>query len=50
MTEFLNPTELHQLTGFARHSSQASWLLQHSSPKLTERHYRTKSTKLKAVR
>jgi hypothetical protein len=30
--------------------SEASKLLQHSSTKLTETHYRTKATKLKAVR
>jgi len=26
MSEFLNNAELHQLTGFARATSQASWL------------------------
>ncbi len=27
MTEYLNPSELHQLTGFARPTSQAHWLV-----------------------
>jgi hypothetical protein len=26
MTEYLTPPELHQLTGYARATSQASWL------------------------
>ena len=26
MTEYLSPPELHQLTGYARATSQASWL------------------------
>lgn len=29
MSEFLNEAELHQLTGYARSTSQASWLKEH---------------------
>jgi hypothetical protein len=32
MTEYLNPTELHSLTGYARATAQAAWLAQHSIP------------------
>jgi hypothetical protein len=32
MTEYLNPTELHTLTGYARATSQASWLKEHGIP------------------
>ncbi len=83
MTEYLAPPELHTLTGYARRTQQASWLVERgiphrldgprlivsrvhvqqwlvsthapregatSSTALTDRHYRTKATKLKAVR
>ena len=30
MTEYLTPPELHQLTGYARATSQASWLKDHA--------------------
>ena len=30
MNEYLNPTELHQLTGYARSTQQASWLKEKS--------------------
>jgi len=32
MTEYLNPTELHQVTGFARPTSQANWLVKQGIP------------------
>jgi hypothetical protein len=32
MIEYLSSTELHQLTGFARSSSQANWLLKMRIP------------------
>lgn len=32
MSEFLDTTELHQLTGFARAASQASWLKEKGVP------------------
>lgn len=30
--EYLPPTELHALTGYARHIAQANWLLEHGIP------------------
>lgn len=32
MSEFLNSTELHNLTGYARGSAQADWLKEHGLP------------------
>lgn len=32
MNEYLTPPELHQLTGYARASSQAGWLKEHAIP------------------
>jgi hypothetical protein len=32
MTEYLTPPELHSLTGYARATSQASWLKEHGIP------------------
>ena len=32
MSEFLSATELHALTGYARATSQASWLKEHALP------------------
>ena len=32
MTEYLSNQELHQLTGYARATSQASWLKDHAIP------------------
>ena len=32
MTEFLNSTELHDLTGYARATSQAQWLKERALP------------------
>lgn len=31
-SEFLTPAELHQLTGYARPTSQAVWLVEHRVP------------------
>jgi hypothetical protein len=32
VTEYLTPPELHQLTGYARATSQAAWLKEHAIP------------------
>lgn len=32
MSEYLTTIELHQLTGYARGTSQSSWLLEHRIP------------------
>jgi hypothetical protein len=37
MSEFLNQSELHQLTGYARPTSQASWLKEHGLPHRLDR-------------
>jgi len=37
MSEFLNQSELHQVTGYARPTSQAAWLKEHGLPHRLDR-------------
>jgi hypothetical protein len=32
VSEYLNPTDLHNLTGYARPAKQAQWLVDHGIP------------------